>query len=106
MLSGLRQNDTPDFHLAYLEFEVKYFEKVMMRREVLNSKDKVKFVDGEADVPMGSEVPEGETKPGDEANFVKIVWANIQAKYGQDVITLRKAKNLLKASKYLLKAEP
>jgi len=46
MMQGLRVNDAnPDFHVAYLQFEVRYFDKVMMRREVLNSGSKsVDFV--------------------------------------------------------------
>jgi len=36
ILQGLRMNDSESrFHLEYLRFEVKYFEKVMQRREVL-----------------------------------------------------------------------
>lgn len=47
----------PKFHLEYLKFELKYFEKIMMRREVLKSAgDKVDFVN-DCDEKMG----EGET---------------------------------------------
>lgn len=66
ILQGLRMNDTdPRFHLEYLKFEVRYFEKVMQRREVLQ-KDQVDFIN-DCDI-------EGETKRGEEANIVKIVW--------------------------------
>ena len=64
----------PKFHLEYLKFELKYFEKIMMRREVLKSStDKVQFVND-----CDQQMAEGETKRGDEANFVKIVWANFK----------------------------
>lgn len=39
---------------------------------------------------------EGETKRGDEANFVKIVWNNLKERYAGDVIILHDAKHLLK----------
>lgn len=76
MMQGLRMNDTvPRFHLEYLKFELKYFEKIMMRREILKPDVKVDFVnDCDADVKMDVE---GETQRGDEANFVKIVWKNL-----------------------------
>ena len=63
MLRGLRVNESESkFHLAYLEFELKYFEKIMMRREILNSKS-VEFVDKQ-DAIMQDEkekMPDGET---------------------------------------------
>lgn len=38
-------NDSdPKFHLEYLKFELRYFEKIMMRREVLKADEKVDFV--------------------------------------------------------------
>jgi hypothetical protein len=41
MMQGLRVNESnSDFHVAYLQFELRYFDKVMMRREVLNSGSK------------------------------------------------------------------
>jgi len=40
-MQGLRVNESnSDFHVAYLQFELRYFDKVMMRREVLNSGSK------------------------------------------------------------------
>jgi hypothetical protein len=66
MLQGLRQNeDSSKFHLEYLRFEIKTFDKVMKRREVLLG-DKLNFVE-DSDI-------EGETRRGDEANLVKIVF--------------------------------
>ena len=73
MLQGLRQNeDSSKFHLEYLRFEIKTFDKVMKRREVLLG-DKLNFVE-DSDI-------EGETKRGDEANLVKIVFKQLAAKY-------------------------
>lgn len=46
-------DESSKFHLAYLRFELKYFEKVMMRREVLKP-SKVDFVDTE-DQEMAAE---------------------------------------------------
>ena len=73
MMQGLRMNDSnPKFHIEYLKFELKYFEKIMMRREVLKADSKVDFVN-DCDEKMA----DGETQRGDEANFVKIVWKNL-----------------------------
>lgn len=88
----MNENDAK-FNLEYLRFEVKYFDKLMARREVLNH-GKLDFVDN-------SEEIEGETKRGDEANIVNIVWQNLKKKYSEDVVVLREAKIILKESKYL-----
>ena len=48
MLQGLRVNDAvPAFHLEYLRFELKYFDKIMARKEILQRQpaDKVDFID-------------------------------------------------------------
>ena len=45
MMQGLRMNENDvKFHIEYLRFELKYFEKIMMRREVLKDNRKVDFV--------------------------------------------------------------
>lgn len=49
---------------------------------------------------------EGETKKGEEANFVKIVFGNLVKKFGADLLVLRDAKRSLKANKYLRKSAP
>ena len=88
-------NDSdPKFHVAYLNFELKYFEKIMMRREVLQpDQSKVNFVE---DCNAVVNEVKGETKRGDEANFVKIVWNNLKERFTGDVIVLHDAKHLLK----------
>lgn len=78
-MQGLRMNENDvKFHIEYLRFELKYFEKIMMRREVLKDNSKVDFVN---DVNEEDNQIAGETKIGDEANFVKIVWNNIKQKF-------------------------
>lgn len=48
-------NETdPKFHLAYLQFELKYFEKIMMRREVLKPESQVDFIDEDVQMVMDS----------------------------------------------------
>lgn len=44
---------------------------------------------------------EGETKVGEEANIVKIVWRNLKTRFESDAVVLRDAKIILKQSKYL-----
>lgn len=104
MMQGLRVNESnSDFHVAYLQFELRYFDKVMMRREVLNSGSKaIDFVNEDVQMQM----PDGETQRGDEANFVKIVWQNLLAKFSSDILVLKKAKACLKQSKYLRQSAP
>jgi len=96
-------NDTdPKFHLEYLRFELKFFEKIMMRREVLKPDAKVDFIN---DCDEDKEI-KGETKRGDEANFVKIVWRNLKERFNQDAVVLHDAKQILKQSKYLREEAP
>jgi len=72
-LQGLRMNEqVAEFHLEYLKFEVRFFEKLMQRREVLTQ--------GQIDFVNDCNV-EGETKQGEESNLLKIVWQNICSKY-------------------------
>lgn len=85
--------DDARFNLEYLRFEVKYFDKLMLRREVLSQ--------GQVDFVNNCEEVEGETKRGEEANIVKIVWDNLKKKFADDVVVLREAKQILKQSKYL-----
>jgi hypothetical protein len=88
MMQGLRMNDTdPKFHLEYMRFELKFFEKIMMRREVLKSGAKVDFINDCDEKPV-----EGETQRGDEANFVKIVWKSISDRFGANALVLKDAK--------------
>jgi len=75
----------------------------MMRREVLRSKDTVKFVDEDQEMQT---LPDGETQRGDEANFVKIVFSNVIEKFKDDLLTLKEAKQMMKASKYLRQEAP
>ena len=94
ILQGLRMNESDyRFHLEYLRFEVKYFDKVMLRREVLQQ--------GQVEFVNDCEEVEGETKQGEESNIVKIVWENLKVKFAGDVVVLRDAKQILKQSKYL-----
>ena len=85
--------DDARFNLEYLRFEVKYFDKLMLRREVLSQ--------GQVDFVNNCEEVEGETKRGEEANIVKIVWDNLKRKFADGVVVLREAKQILKQSKYL-----
>ena len=85
--------DDARFNLEYLRFEVKYFDKLMLRREVLSQ--------GQVDFVNNCEEVEGETKRGEEANIVRIVWDNLKKKFAEDVVVLREAKQILKQSKYL-----
>lgn len=85
--------DDARFNLEYLRFEVKYFDKLMLRREVLSQ--------GQVDFVNNCEEVEGETKRGEEANIVRIVWDNLKKKFADDVVVLREAKQILKQSKYL-----
>lgn len=85
--------DDARFNLEYLRFEVKYFDKLMLRREVLSQ--------GQVDFVNNCEEVEGETKRGDEANIVRIVWDNLKKKFADDAVVLREAKHILKQSKYL-----
>ena len=85
--------DDARFNLEYLRFEVKYFDKLMLRREVLSQ--------GQVDFVNNCEEVEGETKQGEEANIVRIVWDNLKKKFADDVVVLREAKQILKQSKYL-----
>ena len=104
MLQGLRQNeDFPKFNLAYLKFELVTFEKIMKRRDVLNkiSEDQaIDFVDQEE-----QESPEGEMKKGEEANLLKIVYAQVATRFSADALTLREAKRMLRDCKYLADSE-
>lgn len=83
MLQALRTNETNAvFHLEYLKFELKFLEKIMMRREVLGGgkpvSEKLDFVDDcEDEEPEPVKDIEGEIKLGEEGNLVKIVVANI-----------------------------
>lgn len=77
-------NDTDwRFHIEHLRFEVKYFDKVMLRREVLQK--------GQVDFVNDCEV-EGETKRGEEANIVQIVWQNIMKRFTDNVVVLKEGK--------------
>jgi hypothetical protein len=92
------------FNLAYLKFELVTFEKIMKRREVLNkvSEDQaIDFVDQEVEC----ESPDGEMKKGEEANLLKIVYAQIAARFSGDALTLREAKRMLRDCKYLADSE-
>ena len=81
MLQGLRLNENDSqFHLEYLRFELNFFHKIMKRRELLSSTE-VQFVND-------CEQIEGETKHGEEANFVKIVWENLLTKFEHDALVL------------------
>lgn len=98
ILQGLRMNDSDwRFHIEHLRFEVKYFDKVMLRREVLQQ--------GQVDFVNDCEV-EGETKRGEEANILKIVWQNIAERFGGDAVVLREGKYILKQSKLLRQNHP
>jgi len=44
---------------------------------------------------------EGETKRGDEANLVKIVFRQLADKFSDDIIVLREAKRMLAESKFI-----
>ena len=111
MLQALRANEeSTEFQLAYLAFEVRFLEKLMHRREILTgkksldqdgklveSKDaELAFIDEEDQ--DGSANPEGEIKQGEEANIVKIVVANLISKYSQNAKVLKEAKRICKRS--------
>lgn len=99
MLQGLRLNEhDSQFHLEYLRFELNFFHKIMKRREHLTPAA-VQFVNDCDQIP-------GETKSGDEANFVQIVWANLLVKFEADALVLQAAKAMLKASVYLRQSAP
>jgi hypothetical protein len=70
----------------------------MKRRELLSS-TQVQFVNDCDQI-------EGETKHGEEANFVKIVWSNLHSKFEHDALVLQSAKAMLKGSIYLRQIAP
>ena len=101
MLQGLRVNDdVPAFHLEYLRFELKYFDKIMARKEILTQPSKVDFIDHD----VGQDDKPTEQKEGEEANLVRIAWANLKERFGSDVLLMRKARDVMVASAYLGKA--
>jgi len=60
--------------------------------------EKINFVE-DSDV-------EGETKRGDEANLVKIVFRQLADKFSEDIIVLREAKRMLAESKFINSEHP
>ncbi len=106
-LQALRANeDSSRFQLAYLEFEVKYLDKLMQRREILTGTKKLNeqgelvesgelaFIDEDDD----SANVEGEVKKGEESNIVQIVAQSIITKFGSDAKVLKEASKILKKS--------
>ena len=72
----------------------------MARRDVLAKglvaeDSKIDFLEDQEDVP------EGETKHGEEANLLKIIYNSIADKYKHDAIVLRDAKRILRDCTYL-----
>ena len=112
MRSALRANESvPKFYTAYLEFEVKFLDKLMQRRGILQGqqiinqdgtvikKDKdLEFIDDEE--AQESDI-EGEVKKGEEANIVKIVVDNLLEKFPNDITLLKEVKQILKQSKHI-----
>ena len=112
MRQALRVNENvPKFYTEYLKFEVKFLDKLMQRREILNGQSQIgtdgnirkkekelEFIDDEED--KESDI-EGEVKRGEEGNIVKIVVENLLEKFPNDIILLREVKNILKQSKHI-----
>jgi U3 small nucleolar RNA-associated protein 6 len=116
MLQALKVNDqTPKFYTEYLKFEVKFLDKLMERRKVLNgkpvessekqktkAKEELAFIDdGDDVVNEENETPEGEIKAGEESNLVKIVVTNLLEKFSTNVLVLKEAYKILKESQYV-----
>ena len=108
MLQALKLNETkPRFYTEYLKFEVKFLDKLMQRRRILNGQtvaDKPKIGDLEfiddLSLEGGDEVT-GEVKPVEESNIVKIVVANLLEKFPQNVLVLKEVYSILSASQYV-----
>ena len=118
MLQALRVNENaPKFYTAYLKFEVRFLDKLMERRAILNGpggkaaggkSGELDFIDEDDDdsvadeeVKEKKEEVDGEIKPGEEGNIVKIVVGNLIKKFGKDAQLLREAKAILKQSKHV-----
>lgn len=105
MLQALRVNENSSkFYTAYLRFEVRFLEKLMQRRDILagpKAQEKgLDFID-ESDGDNDKDGQQGEIKPGEEENLVKIVVSNLVRKFGKDAILLKEAKKILKSSKHI-----
>ena len=102
----MKANDkNSEFYLAYLKFEIRFLEKLMHRRNVLEGHEKMgkseeqkkkendmefDFIDDEEEQMEGikfeeNENIEGEMRKGEEANLVKIVTANLIKKFAREV---------------------
>ena len=103
MLQALRVNDTkPKFYTEYLKFEVVFLDKIMQRRKVLNGNKtkELDFVDDEA----RKEEIEGEIKPGEESNIVKIVVKSLLEKFPTNILVQREVIKILATSQYVDRA--
>ena len=107
MLQALRINENvPKFYSEYLKFEVKFLDKLMHRRSILNGQSQfnaegilskkekdLAFIDDEDEK---EDDIEGEIKRGEESNIVKIVVQNLLEKFPDDIILLKEVKDILK----------
>jgi hypothetical protein len=105
MLQALKVNDSkPRFYTEYLKFEVIFLDKLMQRRKVLNGahqkKPDLNFVEGDED----AQEVEGEIKPGEESNIVKIVVKSLLEKFPTNILVLREVIKILGTSQYVDRA--
>ena len=112
MLQALRVNENvPKFYSEYLKFEVKFLDKLMKRREILNGKSlldsdgqitkkekDLAFIDDEEEK---EEDVEGEIKRGEESSIVVIVVKNLLEKFPNNIILLKEVKDILKQSQHI-----
>jgi hypothetical protein len=105
MLQALKVNDQkPKFYTEYLKFELAFLDKLMQRRKVLNgnqmtTKEELAFVEDE----LPAEV-EGEIKPGEECNIVKIVVKNLLEMFPENILVMREVVQILSKSPYVDKS--
>lgn len=83
MLQAIRNNPhNPSFYLEYFRFEVRFFEKVKQRIQILNgdsSKDKaIDFIDEDDEVMNQEEKPVEDGRLSASTNFIEIVFENIK----------------------------
>lgn len=104
MLQAIRNNsDNPAFYVEYFRFEVRFFEKVKSRIQILNG---VKGYDKDIDFIDNEEDEEAKEQPDDgrlnaTTKLIEIVFSNIKEQFGDNLEVFKACHEIAKGSELL-----
>ena len=101
MLQAIRNNsDNPSFYVEYFRFELRFFEKVKQRIQILNgekAQDKdIAFIDNEDEE---KQVDDGRLNA--TTKLIEIVFENIKNQFGEQLDVIKACNDIAKASELL-----